>query len=104
MVLWGGDPREADGQHLVEWTVDEDIHWGQNTGPASSVGPELRQEAHQVIMSGLLHLTDDGAACLQLGHWSVLFDLASPVPDSLDGSWVQISVGSASVSVYPFRI
>ncbi|MFD5570985.1 MULTISPECIES: hypothetical protein [Streptomyces] len=55
-------------------------------------------------MSGLLHLTDDGAACLQLGHWSVLFDLASPVPDSLDGSWVQISVGSASVSVYPFRI
>ncbi|CAO0834729.1 putative protein OS=Streptomyces microflavus OX=1919 GN=Smic_86200 PE=4 SV=1 [Streptomyces microflavus] len=36
VVRWGGAPQEADGQHLVEWTVDDDVHWGQNTRPASS--------------------------------------------------------------------
>ncbi|MBJ7902511.1 hypothetical protein IF655_04295 [Streptomyces sp. DSM 110735] len=25
VVLWRGDPREADGRHLVEWTVDDAI-------------------------------------------------------------------------------
>jgi hypothetical protein len=104
VVLWGGDPREADGQHLVEWTVDEDIHWGQNTHPASPAEPELRQEGDQVIMRGLLHLTEDGAAYLQMGHWSVLFDLASPVPVSRDNSWVQISARSDSITLYPYQI
>ncbi|MFD3948325.1 hypothetical protein [Streptomyces sp. NPDC058579] len=84
VVIWQGDPREADGQHLVEWTVDEDIHWGQNTRAASATEPELRQEGDRVIMSGRLHLTDEGAAHLQMGHWSVLFDLASPTPNGLD--------------------
>ncbi|MFD4945643.1 hypothetical protein ACFVYE_39330 [Streptomyces sp. NPDC058239] len=79
------------------------MHWGQNTRAASPAGPELRQEGDWVIMSGLLHLTDDGAAHLQMGHWSVLFDLARPVPSSLDGSWVQISVGSESVALHPYQ-
>ncbi|MFI1170024.1 hypothetical protein [Streptomyces melanogenes] len=104
VVLWHGAPQEADGQHLVEWTVDEAIHWGQNTHPARAPEPELRQEGDQVLMSGRLRLTDDGAACLQMGHWQVLLDLVSPVPGSLDGSWVQISVGSASVALYPYQI
>lgn len=103
VVLWRGDPREADGRHLIEWTVDEGLHWGRNTWPASSDEPELRQEGDRVIMSGRLHLTDDGAACLRMGHWSVLFDSASPIPTGLDDSWVQISVGSANVALYPYQ-
>ncbi|MEU9618685.1 hypothetical protein, partial [Streptomyces sp. NPDC048155] len=103
VVLWRGDPREADGQHLIEWTVDEDIHWGQNTQPAAAAEPELRQEGDRLIMSGRLHLTDDGAAYLQMGHWPVLLDLASPIPSSLDDSWVQISVGSESVALHPYQ-
>ncbi|MGW6878570.1 hypothetical protein ACWGHA_40330 [Streptomyces xanthophaeus] len=103
MVLWHGGPQEADGQHLVEWTVDEDIHWGQNTQPASSAEAELRQEDDRVIMRGRLHLTDDGAAYLQMGHWSVLFDLASPIPSSMDESWVEISLGTESVALHPYR-
>ncbi|MFJ6523550.1 hypothetical protein ACIQJ4_35480 [Streptomyces filamentosus] len=103
VVLWRGDPRDADGQHLIEWTVDEDIHWGQNTRAASACEPELRQEGDRVIMSGRLHLTDGGAAYLQMGHWSVLFDVASPVPSGLDGSWAQISVGSDSVALHPYQ-
>ncbi|MFE1546511.1 hypothetical protein [Streptomyces sp. NPDC058718] len=103
VVLWRGDPRDADGQHLIEWTVDEDIHWGQNTRAASAAEPELRQEGDRVIMSGRLHLTDDGAVYLQMGHWSVLFDLASPVPSGLDGSWMQIGVGSDSVALHSYQ-
>ncbi|MCZ0983050.1 hypothetical protein O1L60_39935 [Streptomyces diastatochromogenes] len=103
VVLWHGDPREADGRHLIEWTVDEDISWGQNTQPAAAAEPELRQEGDRVIMSGRLHLTDDGAASLQMGHWPVLIDLASPIPSGLDGSWVQISVGSESVALHPYQ-
>ncbi|NEB97337.1 hypothetical protein G3I37_16310 [Streptomyces anulatus] len=103
VVLWRGDPRDADGQYLIEWTVDEDIHWGQNTRAASATEPELLQEGDRVIMSGCLHLTDDGAACLQIGHWSVLLDLASPVPSCMDGSWVRISVGSDSVALHPYQ-
>lgn len=102
MVLWRGDPREADGRHLIEWTVDEDIHWGQNTQPAAAAEPELRQEGDRVIMSGRLHLTDDCAAYLQMGHWPLLIDLASPIPSGLDGSWAQISVGSESVALHPY--
>ncbi|MDQ0840806.1 hypothetical protein [Streptomyces sp. V1I6] len=104
VVLWGGDPRESDGQHLVEWTVDEDIHWGQNTHPASPSQPELRQEGDQVIMRGLLHVTEDGAAYLQMGHWSVLFDLASPIRVNMDNSWVQISARSDSITLYPYQV
>ncbi|MET9605317.1 hypothetical protein ABZZ17_09630 [Streptomyces sp. NPDC006512] len=103
VVLWRGDPREADGRHLIEWTVDEDIHWGQNTRPAAAARPELRQEGDRVVMIGRLCLADDGAACLQMGQWSVLLDLASPIPTGLDDSWVQISVGSESVALYPYR-
>ncbi|MFC9343787.1 hypothetical protein ACFT0G_28365 [Streptomyces sp. NPDC057020] len=103
VVLWRGDLRDADGQHLIEWTVDEDIRWGQNTRAVSTTEPELRQEGEQVIMSGRLHMADDGAAHLQIGHWSVLFDLASPIPSGMDGSWVQISVGSDSVALHPYQ-
>ncbi len=103
VVLWHGDPRDADGQHLIEWTVDEDIHWDQNTRAASAAEPALRQEGDRVTMNGRLHLIDDGAAYLQMGHWSVLFDLASPVPSGLHGSWVQISVGSDSVALHPYQ-
>lgn len=103
VVLWRGDPRESDGRHLIEWTVDDDIHWGQNTWPAAATEPELRQEGDQVFMSGRLHLTNDGAVYLQMGHWTVLFDLASPIPSGLGGSWVQINVGSESVALHPYQ-
>ncbi|MFC4517613.1 hypothetical protein [Streptomyces ehimensis] len=103
VVRWHGDPREADGWHFIEWTFDEDIHWGQNTRPVHGAEPELRQEGDRVIMSGRLHLTD-GAAYLQMGHWPVLLDLASPIPSSLDGLWVQISAGSENIALYPYAV
>ncbi|MFD6421272.1 hypothetical protein [Streptomyces sp. NPDC060198] len=80
-----------------------DLHRGRNTRSAAAAGSELRQEGDRVIMRGHLHLTDDEGACLRMSHWTVLFDLASPVPSSLDGSWVEIGVGTQSVSLHPYR-
>ncbi|MFF5932065.1 hypothetical protein [Streptomyces sp. NPDC012508] len=54
-------------------------------------------------MRGLLSLTEDGAACLQMSHWPLLFDLASPIPSSVDESWVEISVGSENVALHPYQ-
>ncbi|MET8298518.1 MULTISPECIES: hypothetical protein [unclassified Streptomyces] len=103
VVLWHGDLQEADGRHLIEWTVAAGIHWGLNTRSTPAIEPELRQEGDRVIMRGRLQLTDDGAAYLQMGHWSVLFDLASPVPGGIDGSWVEINLGTESVTLHPYR-
>ncbi|MEU4064192.1 hypothetical protein AB0F25_17525 [Streptomyces wedmorensis] len=102
-VLWRGDPERAEGRHLVEWTAEEDVLWGQNAGPAAVAGPDLRQEGDRVVMRGLFHLTGDGAAYLQMGDWPILFDLASPVPDDVDGTWVEISVAGDSIALYPYR-
>ncbi|MFK4103182.1 hypothetical protein ACI2L1_24485 [Streptomyces sp. NPDC019531] len=71
------------------------------TTPATE--PELRQVGDRVIMRGRLQLTGDGAAYLQMGHWPVLFDLASPIPSSMDESWVEISVVTESVALHPYR-
>jgi hypothetical protein len=103
VALWCGDPQKADGRHLVEWTVDNDIIWRHNTRSAARAGPELRHEGDRVIMRGLLHLTEDGAAYLQMGGCPIVFDLASPVPPSVDGTWVEISVEADSVALYPYQ-
>jgi hypothetical protein len=103
VAIWHGDPREANGQHLIEWTVDEDLHWGQNIEPATAATPELRQDGDRVIMSGRFQMKIDGAAYLQMGHWTVLLDLASPIPSTLHDSWVQVSVRSESVALHPYQ-
>jgi len=102
-VLWHGDPKEADGHHLIEWTVDDDILWGQNTQPTPRTEPGLRQEGDRVVMRGRLHVTEDGAAYLQMGDSPILFDLASPIPAGADGAWVEISVEVDSVALYPYQ-
>ncbi len=102
-VLWRGDPKEADGHHLVEWSVDDDILWGQNTQPARRAEPGLRQEGDRVVMCGRLHLAEEGAAYLQMGDSPILFDLASPVPANIDGAWVEISVEADSVALHPYQ-
>ncbi|WP_199745752.1 hypothetical protein [Amycolatopsis sp. WAC 04182] len=102
-VLWHGDPRETDGHHHVEWTVDEDMHWGHNTRPVPRTEPGLRHDGTRVIMCGRLQLTEDGAAYLLLGDSPILFDLAAPIPAGADGTWVELDVGADSVAVCPCR-
>ncbi|MDP5309351.1 hypothetical protein OG345_40600 (plasmid) [Streptomyces sp. NBC_01220] len=103
VVLWRGDPQEADGHHLVEWTFDDDIRWGQNTHTASCAEPGIRQDGDRLLLRGRLQLTEDDAAYLQMGYWPVLFDVASPIPESANGAWVEISVEAGSVALYPYQ-
>lgn len=54
-------------------------------------------------MRGRLHLTEDGAAYLQMGDSPILFDVASPIPAGTYGAWVEISVETDGVAVYPYK-
>ncbi|MFJ6793999.1 hypothetical protein [Streptomyces sp. NPDC091268] len=103
VVLWCGDPQEADGNHLVEWTVDEDILWGRNTQTAALAEPGLWEDGDRVVMRGRLDLTEDGAAYLQMGDSPILFDLASPIPGGVDKTWVEITVKADKIALYPYR-
>ncbi|MFB6821275.1 hypothetical protein ACFCXA_06755 [Streptomyces virginiae] len=92
-------------EHHVEWTVDEDIVWGTDAGPASSAGPALSQDGDRIVFQGRLHLTEDGAAFLDLGGTPVLFDLVGPaLPDDADGSWIEVRVSQDGVGVWPYRL
>jgi hypothetical protein len=104
MVLWRGDPEEADGHHHVEWSVDEDILWGHNTQSAALAKPGFWQDGDRVVLRGRLRLFEDGAAVLQIGDSQILFDLAVPPPESIDRAWVEISVEADRVALWPSRI
>ncbi|MFF2777132.1 hypothetical protein ACFVU3_19770 [Streptomyces sp. NPDC058052] len=102
-VLWGGGREEAEGTHVVEWTVDEDLRWGCNARPAALAEPGLRDEGDRVVLRGRLSPTEDGAAYLHVGDAPILFDLASPLPAEAHGTWVEVAVGAGSVSLHPCR-
>lgn len=103
VVLWCGDPQEAHGTHLVEWTVDDGIVWGLNTRPAASAGSGLGQEGNRVVMRGQLRL-DEAGACLRMDSSNILLDVASPIPDGVDGSWVEIRIRTDRVALYPYQV
>ncbi|GLY74205.1 hypothetical protein [Actinoallomurus iriomotensis] len=104
VVLWGGDPEEAEGRHNVEWSVDEDIRWGHNTQPAAIAKPGFWQHGDQVVMRGRVHFTEDGAAVLVMGDSQILFNLAAPPPESIDRAWVEISAEADKITLWPFRL
>ncbi|MGI5227679.1 hypothetical protein [Actinoallomurus sp. CA-142502] len=104
VVLWGGDPEEAEGRHNVEWSVDEDIRWGHNTQPAALAKPGFWQHGDQVVMRGRVHFTEDGAAVLEMGDSQILFNLAAPPPESIDRAWVEISAEADKITLWPFRL
>jgi hypothetical protein len=104
MVLWRGDPEEADGQHHIEWSVDEDILWGHNTQSAALAEPGFWQDGDRIVLRGRLDLTEDGAAVLEMGDSQILFDLAAPPPESIDRAWVEISVEAGRVALWPYRV
>ncbi|MFF3564617.1 hypothetical protein ACFYXS_31695 [Streptomyces sp. NPDC002574] len=105
VALWKGAPADLGRRHHVEWTVDEGIAWAVNTWPASVTAPGLSNEDERIVLRGRLLLTVDGAALLDLGAVSILFDLADPPPPrGADGAWVEVRVARDSVSLYPYHL
>lgn len=103
-VRWCGDPAAGPGGYHVEWTVDEDIAWGRNAGPATGTGPEVRAGVHGVVLQGRLSLEDDGVAVLHLGDANVLLDLAGPLPGGFVGAWVEVWTGRERIALYPYQL
>ncbi|MEU5540608.1 hypothetical protein [Streptomyces sp. NPDC020362] len=104
MVLWQG-AREAVGrEHHVEWIVDEDFAWAGNAWASAAGTPEVREDGDCVVFRGRLSLTEDGGAVLDVGGSLILFDLADPpLPDGVDGAWVEVRVAQDHVAVWPFE-
>ncbi|MFI1648496.1 hypothetical protein ACH4XT_16370 [Streptomyces avidinii] len=106
VVVWrDGAGEAAEGQHHIEWTVDEDIAWAGNTCAAAASTSEVREDGSHIVFRGRLSLTEDGAAVLEVGGALILFDLdpAGPPPDDADGSWVEVHAARSRVSVWPYR-
>ncbi|MEV5573769.1 hypothetical protein AB0L06_27320 [Spirillospora sp. NPDC052269] len=87
-----------------EWTVDEDIRWGDNAGATTIAEPGFRRDGDKIVLRGRLHLTEDGAALLEMGDTQILFDLDVPPPRSIDQTWAEISVAADSVSIWPYQV
>ncbi|MCF3102278.1 hypothetical protein IPZ58_11855 [Streptomyces roseoverticillatus] len=105
VVVWGGDPEDAGGEHHVEWTVDDDITWSGNTVPAASASPALEEADDCIVFRGQLSLTDDGTASLYFAGTHILFDLADPPPPKgTDGTWVELRVKRDHVSLWPYQL
>ncbi|MFD7974332.1 hypothetical protein [Streptomyces sp. NPDC059071] len=103
-VLWQGTPQAVGRDHHVEWTVDEDIVWTENTRPCTDGRPELREDGGRIVFRGRLSLDADGVAVLDVGGSVLLFDLADPpLPDGVDGSWVEVRVAADNVTVWPYE-
>ncbi|MFJ9944919.1 hypothetical protein [Streptomyces erythrochromogenes] len=105
VVLWQGAPRAVGREHQVEWTVDEDIVWTENTRPSPVGGPELREDGAHIVLRGRLSLDEGGGAALDGGGSLILFDLANPpLPEGVEGSWVEVRVAPDSVTVWPYDV
>ncbi len=103
-VRWCGDRAAESGEYHVEWTIDEDIVWGQNAKPAVGIGPGLRTGGHCVVLRGRLSLTEDGAAVMDLDGTNILLDLADPLPEDVGDTWVELFIEREKVSLYPYEL
>ncbi|MEV4428576.1 hypothetical protein AB0K23_25010 [Streptomyces sp. NPDC049602] len=104
LVRWCGDRAAEPGEYRVEWTIDEDIVWGQNAKPAAGIGPGLRTDGHDVVLRGRLSLTEDGAAVLGLDGTNILLDLADPLPEDVADRWVEIFIDRERTMLYPYTL
>ncbi|MFE5210765.1 hypothetical protein [Streptomyces sp. NPDC056600] len=103
-VRWCGDENAEPGEYHVEWTVDAELTWGRNAKPAGAAGAEVRPGGHCVVLRGLLRLTEDGAAVLDLDGSPILLDIAGPLPEDVDGTWIELFVEREKISLYPYEL
>ncbi|MFE7093340.1 hypothetical protein [Streptomyces erythrochromogenes] len=105
VALWQGALETVGREHYVEWTVDEDIAWTVNAWPSASGVPELREDGDPIIFRGQLHLSGNGGVVLDVGGSLILFDVADlPLPEGVDGSWVEVRAARDCVTVWPFEV
>ncbi|WP_172384251.1 hypothetical protein [Streptomyces sp. MNP-20] len=104
VVGWHGTAHSMAGEYGVEWTVEQDLAWNDNAHPASTPGPGLSAQDSTVMLRGRLDLTPDGAAILDVDGSLVLFDLTHPVPQSVNGTWIEIHCHRDAVYLTPYTL
>ncbi|MFJ8133377.1 hypothetical protein [Streptomyces hydrogenans] len=105
VALWRGAPWDVGREHHVEWSVDEDIVWMENARPNTDGVPELREDGDHIVFRGRLSLDEDGGAVLDVGGSVILLDLADPpLPDGVDGSWVEVRVAPDNVTAWSYEV
>ncbi|TJZ44686.1 hypothetical protein FCH28_30430 [Streptomyces piniterrae] len=105
VVLWQGALEAVGREHYVEWTVDEGIAWEVNTWPSASGTSELREDGDHIVFRGQLSLTEGGGAVLELGGALILLGLADPpLPEGVEGAWVEVCVARDHVTVWPYEV
>ncbi|MFF7202700.1 hypothetical protein [Streptomyces sp. NPDC008141] len=104
-VRWCGDPAAPPGEYHVEWTIDDDITWGENLRATAACGPGVRSGGlGRVILRGRLELVDDGVAVLDVGGTAILLEPACPLPEEATDAWVELCVEREKAALYPYEI
>ena len=107
---WCGDTKATPGEHHVEWTLDEEFHWGLNCFPATAEAPQVRQDERAVVFRGRLSLDDDRVepgkpwANLALGEALIMLGSVEALPEGVAGSCVEVHVAQENVQVYRYLV
>jgi hypothetical protein len=116
---WRGSDGDGPGRYFVEWTVDKRLVWGRDALPAAEREPRILPRADHLLVRGVW--TAGGA--LDVGGSLVAVEIsgvpavgmpdvggvpAVGVPDvggvPVAGSWVEVRLDPAAVSVYPYDL
>ncbi|MFE9220511.1 hypothetical protein ACFYN3_29770 [Streptomyces lavendulae] len=85
--------------------MDEEIVWMENARPSTVGTPELWEGGDRIVLRGQLRLDEGGGAVLDVAGSVILFDHADrPLPDGVDGSWVEVRVAPDNVTAWPYEI
>ncbi|MFJ2397769.1 hypothetical protein ACIOTI_34185 [Streptomyces sp. NPDC087843] len=62
-------------------------------------------DGDRIAFRGRLSLTEGGGTVLDVGGALILFDLADPpLPEGVDGAWVEVRVARGHVAVRPYGV
>ncbi|MFD8009751.1 hypothetical protein [Streptomyces sp. NPDC058955] len=85
--------------------MGEDIIWAENAWASADESPEIREEGDRVVFRGRLSHDEGGGAVLDVGGSVILFDVADPpLPNAVEGAWVEVRVAPGNVTVWPYEI
>jgi hypothetical protein len=49
-------------------------------------------------------VTTDGAAVLDLGGDQILLDFVEPIPELIDGRWINLYLQRENIALYPYEL
>lgn len=94
---WRGTDDDSPGRYLVGWTIETDLVWGRDAGPATEPEPRVLPRPDHLLVRG--RLLDPGV--LDVGGSLLIVDIAG-APAA--GAWAELRLDPATISVYPYDL